>query len=110
MFPLGERTHGGAGRAVFGDIDLDQLEDLAAVLGLTSPQVEDGFDRLVRADLLRPSPERYEFVHDLVRETLYDDLGPGRATPSARCCGAGLARSAAPAGGVDLVELAHHLS
>ena len=91
VFPLGEQARSVARLAsVFGDIDLDRLEGLAAVLGLDVAEVQDGFDRLVRADLLRPVGERYEFVHDLVRETLYGDLGPAERRrlhgAAARCC------------------------
>ena len=112
VFPLGENARTVARLAsVFGDIDLDQLEDLAAVLGLDVAQVEDGFDRLVRADLLRPlAGSRYEFVHDLVRETLYGDLGPAERRRLHGAAAQVLLQRRAQGETVDLVELAHHLS
>ena len=78
VFPLGQGARAVARlAAVFGDLDVAQLPALAPVLGVDAVELDDGFDRLVRADLLRAvSPRRYGFVHDLVRETLYDDLGP----------------------------------
>jgi len=112
VFPLGENARTVARIAsVFGDIDLDQLEDLASVLGLDATQVEDGFDRLVRADLLRPfAGSRYVFVHDLVRETLYGDLGPAERRRLHGAAAQVLLKRRAHGEAVDLVELGHHLS
>ncbi|MET0908725.1 MAG: AAA family ATPase, partial [Ilumatobacteraceae bacterium] len=77
VVPLGADARAvGRAVAVFGDIDLDQLDVLADHLDEDRDRVEDGFDRLVRADLLRARGDRFEFTHDLIRETLYEDLPP----------------------------------
>jgi DNA-binding CsgD family transcriptional regulator len=112
VFPLGERARSVARLvSVLGDIDLDRLEGLASVLGVDLAEVQDGFDRLVRADLLRPVDElRYEFVHDLVRETLYGDLGPAERRRLHGAAARVLLERRAHGDHIDLVELAHHLS
>jgi DNA-binding CsgD family transcriptional regulator/tetratricopeptide (TPR) repeat protein/type II secretory pathway predicted ATPase ExeA len=112
VFPLGEHARAVARLAsVCGDIDLAQLEAWPVALGLDASAVQDGFDRLVRADLLRPTPSgRYEFVHDLVRETLYDDLGPAERRRLHRVAAQSLLEQRSRGEPVDLVELARHLS
>jgi DNA-binding CsgD family transcriptional regulator/tetratricopeptide (TPR) repeat protein len=121
VFPLGESARAVARlAAVLGSVDLEQLESFAAVLDLDVEAVQLGFDRLVRADLFRPHQgepyasepayERYEFVHDLVRETLYADLGPGERRRLHGAAAEALLQRRSVGGRVDLVELARHLS
>jgi DNA-binding CsgD family transcriptional regulator len=112
VFPLGEGARTLARlAAVCGDIDVDQLERLAGALGLDVATAHDGFDRLVRADLLRPVGERrYGFAHDLVRETLYDDLGPAERRRLHRVAAQALLDRRTDGQPIDLVELGHHLS
>src|SRR5262245_25956756 len=112
VFPLGESARSVARLAsVFGDVDLDQLEGLAEILGSELAEIQDGFDRLVRAELLRlVAGDRYEFVHDLVRETLYGDLGPAERRRLHGAAAQVLLSRRARGDAVDLVELAHHLS
>ena len=112
VFPLGEGARSLARlAAVSGEIDVDQLERLAGPLDLDLTAAQDGFDRLVRADLLRPAEGgRYEFVHDLVRETLYDDLGPAERRRLHGIAAQCLLDRRSLGEAVDQVELAHHLS
>ena len=112
VFPLGQGARAVARlAAVFGDLDVAQLPALAPVLGVDAVELDDGFDRLVHADLLRAvSPRRYGFVHDLVRETLYDDLGPAERRRMHGVAAASLLERRAGGESIDVVELAHHLS
>jgi DNA-binding CsgD family transcriptional regulator len=112
VFPLGEGARALSRlAAVSGEIDVDQLERLAGALDLDPDAALEGFDRLVRADLLRPSEGgRYEFVHDLVRETLYDDLGPAERRRLHGIAAQCLLDRRSLGESVDQVELAHHLS
>src|SRR5262245_5136597 len=66
VFPLGENARAIARVAtVCGVVDLDELDVVAAAVGLDATDAEEGFDRLVRAGFLRMTPDgRYEFVHD----------------------------------------------
>ena len=73
-------------------------------------RVHDGFDRLVRADLLRPQGDRYEFTHDLIRETLYEDLAPAARRRLHGVAASVLLAQRARGDAVDVVELARHLS
>ena len=112
IFPLGEGARTVARLAsVCGDVDLDQLDDLARGVGLDVGSARDGFDRLVRADLLRARPDgRYAFVHDLVRETVYEDIGPAERRHLHGVTAEVLLDCRASGVDVDLVELAHHLA
>jgi DNA-binding CsgD family transcriptional regulator len=112
VFPLGEGARTIARlAAVSGDVDVNQLEVLAEGLGLDVATARDAFDRLVRADLLQPiADDRYGFVHDLVRETLYEDLGPAERRRLHGIAAQCLLDRRALGEPVDQVELAHHLS
>jgi DNA-binding CsgD family transcriptional regulator/type II secretory pathway predicted ATPase ExeA len=111
VVPLGEDARAvGRAVAVFGDIDLDQLDVLVDHLDGGRDRGHDGFDRLVRADLLRPRGDRYEFTHDLIRETLYDDLAPAARRRLHGVAATVLLAQRQRGGAVDVVELARHLS
>jgi DNA-binding CsgD family transcriptional regulator len=47
---------------------------LAEVVGRDEAEVDDALVVAVRAGLLRSRPDGYEFAHDKVRETLYDEV------------------------------------
>ena len=112
VFPLGQSARAVARlAAVFGDLEVDQLDALAALVDVDVIELEAGFDRLVRAELLRPvGGVRYAFVHDLVRETLYADLGPAERRRLHGAAAQSLLDRRARGEPVDLVELARHLS
>jgi DNA-binding NarL/FixJ family response regulator len=112
VFPLGEGARAVARLAsVCGDLDVDQLDGHAEALGLDVAETEVGFDRLVRSGLLRVGTgARYVFVHDLVRETIYADLGPAERRRLHGVAAQSLLDRRMRGEEVDLVELARHLS
>ncbi|MEE9279142.1 MAG: AAA family ATPase [Myxococcota bacterium] len=58
-----------------GTLDFDSVRSAA---GLESKQAADAIDESISARVLWPGrkPEQYEFIHALVRDVLYADLGP----------------------------------
>jgi tetratricopeptide (TPR) repeat protein len=58
-----------------GTFDFDLIH---AASGLESKQAADAIDESISAQILWPArgPEHYEFIHALVRDVLYGDLGP----------------------------------
>jgi DNA-binding SARP family transcriptional activator len=72
----------------------------AAAAGLPDRAALAALDALLAAGLIRPgkSPERYEFVHALVRQAIYDTLSPSRRARLHRRLAQGLetARSQVP--------------
>jgi predicted ATPase/DNA-binding CsgD family transcriptional regulator len=97
--------------AAFGRLALDQLGLLAEIAQLDVERVEHGFDQLVEVNVLgRRDDGGYGFTHDLVAETLYEELGPAaRRRMHARIAAAMVARRerGLPS---DPVELARHLA
>lgn len=74
-------------------------------------QAVDLVDEAVKAGLLLPVAGvlgRYRFSHDLVRETLYDDLSPGRRAPLHQRIGEVLEHVHAASIELHLAELAFH--
>ena len=58
-------------------VRFDRVDLLAELTELAVDEVMEALDRLGEANILRPaSAEHLEFVHPIVRSTLYDDLGP----------------------------------
>ncbi len=87
------------------------VDTLRRVLDQDGDRALDHLDEAVQAGLLQPitgSSKRFRFSHDLVRETLYDELGPDRrAAIHGRIAGVleeGHSHSASP----HLAELAFH--
>ena len=71
----------------------------------------DVIDEAIEAGLLLPvagARGRYRFSHDLVRETLYDELPPGRRVRLHRRIAGELEVIYGPAVGEHLAELAFH--
>lgn len=63
--------------SVFGRIELERLDAIAAVTGISSSLVRECFDRLVAAGLLQHDGRNgFAFAHSLLRDSLYDDIGP----------------------------------
>jgi hypothetical protein len=78
----------------------------------TSPEeVLDRIGEASRAGLVAPMPGtlgRFRFTHDLIRETLYDELTPGRRVNLHRRIADTLQALYGPAPEAYLAELAHH--
>jgi tetratricopeptide (TPR) repeat protein len=67
------------GAVVGPEFSLDVLRRVLAIAGRAKVQIEPSVEKAVAAGLLvatAGTPGRYRFSHDLVRETLYDDLAP----------------------------------
>ncbi|MET7403039.1 AAA family ATPase, partial [Dactylosporangium sp. NPDC005572] len=63
--------------AAFDRFRLDQLPLLAELSGLPVAEVAAAFDRLVaRGLVVEAEPGLYRFAHEIVRNALYDDVGP----------------------------------
>jgi DNA-binding CsgD family transcriptional regulator len=97
--------------AAFGRVALDQLSLLAEIADLAVERVEHGFDQLVEVNVLgRRDDGGYGFTHDLVGETLYEELGPAaRRRLHARIAESLITRRERGFR-VDPVELARHLA
>jgi predicted ATPase len=55
-------------------------DDVAAVVGLVDDAALDAIDEALNAQMIRPGDgfDRYEFVHALIRHTLWAELNPSR--------------------------------
>ncbi|HEY6571538.1 MAG TPA: hypothetical protein VIZ22_14700, partial [Candidatus Limnocylindrales bacterium] len=87
------------------------LEALGRVGDIAGDQVLDVIDEAIEAGLLLPvggARGRYRFSHDLVRETLYDELSPGRRVRLHRRIADVLETLYGPAVNEHLAELAFH--
>lgn len=63
--------------SAFGRIEVARLATIAAVSGIPETHVRECFDRLVSAGLLRHDGRSgFTFTHSLLRDALYDDIGP----------------------------------
>ena len=97
--------------AVFGhDLDLRVLADAGPV---DVDRMTDAVSEAVRAGILSEDPSApgsFAFAHDLVRETLYDDLPSGRRLELHRTAGDVLERVFRDDLGPHLAAIAHHLT
>jgi predicted ATPase len=87
------------------------LDVLGRIGDLEADDALDAIDEAVAAGLLLPVPGalgRYRFSHDLVRETLYDELSPGRRIRLHRRIGEVLEEVYASTIDSHLAELAFH--
>ena len=87
------------------------LDALARIGDIGGDQALDVIDEAIEAGLLLPVAGvrgRYRFSHDLVRETLYDELPPGRRVRLHRRIAGELEEMYGPAVGEHLAELAFH--
>ena len=92
------------------DLDLRVLAD-AGTLGVD--RMTDAVSEAVRAGILSEDPSAsasFAFAHDLVRETLYDDLPAGRRLELHRTAGDVLERVFREDLGPYLAAIAHHLT
>ena len=97
--------------AVFGhDLDLRLLADAGP---LDVDRLTDAVSEAVRAGILSEDPSApgsFAFAHDLVRETLYDDLPAARKLELHRTAGDVLERVFRDDLGPHLAAIAHHLT
>ena len=96
--------------AVFGRFALRHLPLVERLTGASAAGVADSFDRLVKAGLLQESSGGYEFTHAIVRDTLYEDIGPAerRRIHAAIASELGTDRRAGIV--LDALELATHVA
>src|SRR3989441_711647 len=86
---------------------------LAAATGQPAMQVLAALEEPLAARLVtevREDPGRWRFTHALVREVLYDALGPARRAALHRAIGEALERLHGELDGPHLDELAHHFT
>jgi hypothetical protein len=86
-------------------------EVLRRVTDVSPEEVLDRIGEASRAGLVGPVPGtlgRFRFTHDLIRETLYDELPPGRRIGLHRRIADTLLTLHGPAQEAYLAELAHH--
>lgn len=94
--------------AILGRVPGSGMPLLAAVSGLDLPRVTAAFETLVSARVLVAAGQDHLFSHGIVRDAVYEDIGPaarrrlhGRA---ARALADG-----GPWGGTDILEIARHV-
>src|SRR6266540_3342551 len=93
----------------FRRFDVDHLPLLAAITELDEPTVEDSFDILVNARVLRRD-EGYEFVQPVLRATLYEERGAAERRCVNGIIAARLLADRAAGLPVALPDLATHLA
>ncbi len=62
--------------AVLPTVDVSDLPWVVEITGLDAPAVETAFDRLVEAGILASADGGYAYAHPIVRDTIYEQLGP----------------------------------
>lgn len=62
--------------AVLPTVDVSDLPWVVEITGLDETAVEAAFDRLVQAGVLASADDGYAFAHPIVRDTIYEQLGP----------------------------------
>jgi DNA-binding CsgD family transcriptional regulator len=96
--------------AAFGHLALDQLPLLSEIADLDIALVELGFDQLFEVNVIcRREDGGYGFSHDLVAETLYEELGPAARRRLHGRIAEGLNRRRLRGLDVDTLVLAKHL-
>ncbi len=95
--------------SAFGRISLRHLPLVASIADLPQDRVADSFDRLVANQLLvRLGDGRYEFTHSILREALYDDIGPAEQRRIHQLIAKELAHERRDGIPLDIIELATH--
>jgi hypothetical protein len=90
-----------------------ELRVLQRISRLSIGRLTDALDEAVTAGIVNQDPSapgRYAFSHELVRETLYDDLPAARRLRLHRSIGLALEEAFGDDPGPHLAELAHHFS
>jgi class 3 adenylate cyclase len=86
------------------------LRILERVSHLSTPRLLDVLAEAIEAGALVEAGTRYSFVHELVRETLYEDLPPSRRRELHLTLGRVLEELSDPNDEQHLSEIAHHLA
>ena len=98
------------GIAVLGRAGPADLALVADATGVDIGQVATVFDDLVARGILAPTDHTYAFTHDLVRDAIYDAIGPGRQQLLHQAIARRLGADRAVGKPSDLLALARHVS
>lgn len=96
--------------AVLGRPGTPELALLARMTGLDQDRIARSLDDLVAAGVLAHTAGTWAFTHDLVREAVYDGIGPARQHLLHRSVADALVEERAAGRRVDLLALARHVS
>jgi DNA-binding CsgD family transcriptional regulator len=97
--------------ATFGRFSLRRLGLAERLTGLSRDGVAQSFDRLVKAGLLVPAAGGgYEFSHTILRDRLYDDIGPAERRRIHAAIADDLADERRSGIVLDVLELATHVA
>jgi DNA-binding CsgD family transcriptional regulator len=97
--------------SAFGRFELHHLPLAARLADLPEDEVEATFDRLVRAHMLVRSEESgYEFAHGIVRDAVYEEIGPAERRRLHAAIAAELGRDRRAGTLLDIAELASHVA
>lgn len=62
--------------AVLGDVAIDRRADVGVLANLPGDRVDAGLTRLVHGHVVAVDAQGYRFRHRIVRDAVYDDIGP----------------------------------
>ncbi len=96
--------------AVFGRFRLRHLPLVERLTGQTPDEAARSFDRLVKAGLLAETAGGYAFTHSIVRDTLYEDIGPAERRRVHAAIAAAMANERRAGITLDVLELATHVA
>jgi DNA-binding NarL/FixJ family response regulator len=96
--------------AVLRGAGLERMDLIAAVTALPAAAVAAAFDDLVRAHVVvGDRDDTYRFSHDIIRDAIYDEIGPAERRRLHGLCAEQLLADR-DRGDPDLLELAWHVS
>ena len=97
--------------SAFGRFELRHLPLAAHVTGRTEDEVSETFDGLVRARLLlRGRDGSFEFAHGIVRDAVYDEIGPAERRKLHGAIAERLGSERRRGAPLDIAELATHVA
>jgi DNA-binding CsgD family transcriptional regulator/tetratricopeptide (TPR) repeat protein len=96
--------------AVFGRFALRHLGLVQRLVGGSDAEVSRSFDRLVKLGVLTETAEGYGFTHPIVRDTLYEDIGPAERRRIHGAIAAELSADRRTGVLLEVLELATHVS
>ena len=97
--------------SVFRRISLRFLPLIATLSKISEDEVSASFDRLVIAEILVPIGKReFQFAHSILRDALYDDIGPAEQRRFHRSIADQLISDRRNGRVVDVAELATHMA
>lgn len=94
--------------SVLGTVDNRRLPLLHALSDLGPAAADAAFDQLVASGLVAASSGAWGFAHSLIRDAIYDDIGPAARRRIHAAAAQGLARYRT-SDLVDVLEVAEHL-